>query len=352
MKKTLQRLGMVTVGLSLCLWSCDKQDVNVQPNEATASIVPKVKEKIDFYVVEGRLKFETVDDFKAALAKTSTLQEIEIWEQQAGFTSLDEAYKEFLSKNYEGLIPKEYDDVAKIIIDNDGGKSYEMGLTMPSLSVLVNRDGLVQVGEEVMKFSDENLKITDVKYIQELETNVKSSHVKVNKVIQGEIMLKNAKGERIKDYTWETYNWWHYPKPSGYADRRFQSRIYAKTVNAGQYYIWDVGVEIVHQRNDFWGWASCDIDGWRWGSGYVTLQPNGYGSLVTQSNIIPSGSTWSGGTWAGYANYRRNITGVVYPSTTVPQTKLGILVQFRPGNIIGTTFGDQNLNYLSFDAAI
>lgn len=33
MKKTLQRLGMVTVGLSLCLWSCDKQDGLVQPNE-------------------------------------------------------------------------------------------------------------------------------------------------------------------------------------------------------------------------------------------------------------------------------------------------------------------------------
>ncbi len=26
MKKTLQRLGMVTVGLSLCLWSCKEQD--------------------------------------------------------------------------------------------------------------------------------------------------------------------------------------------------------------------------------------------------------------------------------------------------------------------------------------
>jgi Protein of unknown function (DUF3103) len=33
MKKTLQRLGIVTVGLSLCLWSCDKQDKNVQPSE-------------------------------------------------------------------------------------------------------------------------------------------------------------------------------------------------------------------------------------------------------------------------------------------------------------------------------
>ncbi|MES2519324.1 MAG: hypothetical protein V4585_14520 [Bacteroidota bacterium] len=35
MKKTLQRLGMVTVGLSLCLWSCDKQDISVTPNDGT-----------------------------------------------------------------------------------------------------------------------------------------------------------------------------------------------------------------------------------------------------------------------------------------------------------------------------
>jgi Protein of unknown function (DUF3103) len=33
MKKTLQRLGIVTVGLSLCLWSCKEQDKNVQPSE-------------------------------------------------------------------------------------------------------------------------------------------------------------------------------------------------------------------------------------------------------------------------------------------------------------------------------
>ncbi len=33
MKKTLQRLGIATVGLSLCLWSCKEQDKNVQPSE-------------------------------------------------------------------------------------------------------------------------------------------------------------------------------------------------------------------------------------------------------------------------------------------------------------------------------
>ena len=40
MKKTLQRLGMVTVGLSLCLWSCDKQDKNVQPSEEITVLTP------------------------------------------------------------------------------------------------------------------------------------------------------------------------------------------------------------------------------------------------------------------------------------------------------------------------
>jgi hypothetical protein len=40
MKKTLQRLGMVTVGLSLCLWSCDKQDKIVQPSEEITVLTP------------------------------------------------------------------------------------------------------------------------------------------------------------------------------------------------------------------------------------------------------------------------------------------------------------------------
>ena len=39
MKKTLQRLGMVTVGLSLCLWSCKEQDKNVQPSEETVALI-------------------------------------------------------------------------------------------------------------------------------------------------------------------------------------------------------------------------------------------------------------------------------------------------------------------------
>jgi hypothetical protein len=38
MKKTLQRLGIVTVGLSLCLCSCDKQDKNVQPSKETVAL--------------------------------------------------------------------------------------------------------------------------------------------------------------------------------------------------------------------------------------------------------------------------------------------------------------------------
>jgi hypothetical protein len=40
MKKTLQRLGIVTVGLSLCLWSCKEQDKNVQPSEEIAVLTP------------------------------------------------------------------------------------------------------------------------------------------------------------------------------------------------------------------------------------------------------------------------------------------------------------------------
>jgi len=361
MKKTLQRLGIVTVGLSLCLWSCKEQGGILKPEDAT-SISPKIKEKIDFSVVDGRLKFETDEDFIAAFSKLSSEQEVKLFESIVGFTSLNKAYQAFLSKNHEGLIPAEYADVAKIFIDNDGRKSYERALKMSSLSALVNRDGLVQIGEKVMKFSDENVKITEAKYIRELETDIQSSHVKVNNVIQSKIISKIEKGARVTDFdvdwqkTWEVYDWWHYPKPSG-ADRRFQSRRYARTYNQGQYYLWGVGVEICHQRDDFWGWTSCNIDGWKWPSGYVTFESNGHAGSVAQSQIQPSRSTsWYGGSSpagkGGDANYNINIEGIFRPSGNVPQPQeeLGILVHFRPGYIVGQTYGDQILTYLSFDA--
>ena len=54
MKKTLQRLGIVTVGLSLCLWSCKEQDKNVQPSEDV--IAKELSQNEHFNRMEGVAK--------------------------------------------------------------------------------------------------------------------------------------------------------------------------------------------------------------------------------------------------------------------------------------------------------
>ena len=121
MKKTLQRLSIVTVGLSLCLWSCKEQDSVLQPTN-DVKVVSPVKD-IKFSVVEGRLKFETNEDFTAAIAKSSTQQGAKTWENLAGFTSLDEAYRDYVSKNADkviGEVSKEYDDAVFVLTDNEG----------------------------------------------------------------------------------------------------------------------------------------------------------------------------------------------------------------------------------------
>jgi len=53
MKKTLQRLGIVTVGLSLCLWSCKEQGGNIEPN------ITKSSPTINAVIEDGRMKFKT-----------------------------------------------------------------------------------------------------------------------------------------------------------------------------------------------------------------------------------------------------------------------------------------------------
>lgn len=57
MKKTLQRLGIVTVGLSLCLWSCKEQDELLKPSEDGTAVVKEA------FLKDGRLVFDSKESF-------------------------------------------------------------------------------------------------------------------------------------------------------------------------------------------------------------------------------------------------------------------------------------------------
>ncbi len=57
MKKTLQRLGMMTMGLSLCLWSCIGQDGILKPSEDGRAIAKEA------FLKDGRLVFDSKESF-------------------------------------------------------------------------------------------------------------------------------------------------------------------------------------------------------------------------------------------------------------------------------------------------
>ena len=366
MKKTLQRLGIVTVGLSLCLWSCKEQDSILKPEDATSNIkvAPKIKENIDFSVVDGRLKFETMEDFKGAVAKMATLKEIKEMEQKGGFTSMNEAYKEFCdhdikgSKKSERVINKEYDDVVVITKDNLGKKNFKMALPVPGLAALVNKDGLVQIAGNVLKFSDEAVKITEVQYKDELELNSISSHVTINKVNKhlGEARTSKS-GKILADWDNDTYI--GYPVWSGFAARRWRVRKMFHDYNIGYTpfvgftYMYFCGVEVENQRDNWASWGSVWLDGWEWGSGSASVNevydPVTFEKISATSSL---GNVWPTA-WGPSNGIQEHNTEKIFRGTagffetTVAWGEYGITAYGTSTNMASHSFGraeirDQN----------
>lgn len=254
----------------------------MKPEDAT-SISPKIKEKIDFSVVEGRLKFETMEDFKGAVAKTGTFKGIKELEQKGGFTSMNEAYKAFYSQDSEGsknperVVDKEYDDVVIITKDKLGNKNYEIALPFPALAGLVNNDGLVQIAGKVLKFSNDAVKIAEVQYKDELELSSASSHVTINKVNKHfEEPTSNKSGKVLAGWDSDTYI--SYPVWGGFSARRWRVRKKFDDYNLGWQignnsfiYLFFCGVEVENQRDNWASWGSVWLDGWEWGSGSASL---------------------------------------------------------------------------------
>ena len=363
MKKTLQRLGMVTVGLSLCLWSCKEQDEILKPEDATSNIkvAPKIKENIDFSVVEGRLKFETMEDFKGAIAKNINQQAMKKWEMNSGFTSTHEAYQEFYSQDVEGAkgskltIDKVYDDVVVIEKDRQGINNYKITIPYPALSCLTNKDGIVQIGNKVIKITSEDSRIADVKYINELEKNILSIHISVHK-INHLLKPQSVKNGKVLD-DWSESSYYDYSLGGGFAARRFEIRKDFVDINFGWNWNFDepkwtflymAGYRIEHQRDNWYGWGSVWIEGWSWGNGSADLTKSTLGTSVY--DIYPvTPTSWSSS--GGIVN--QNTEAIFLGSIGFFETGLfggnhGLDLNVQANDVNGYTPGQQNLGNLSF----
>ena len=366
MKKTLQRLGIVTMGLSLCLWSCKEQDGLLKPEDATSNIkvAPKIKENIDFSVVEGRLKFETMDDFKGALAKNINQQAIKKWEMNPGFTSTHEAYEEFYSHNVEGVrgtkltIDKEYDDVVINKKDKQGKDNYKITIPYPALSCLTNKDGVIQIGDQVIKITDEESRIADVKYVNELEKNVLSNHISIHKINQHLKPQSVKNGKVLDDWSETTHH--DYSLGGGFAARRFE--ITKKFVDIflgwnGSFdepkynFIYFSGLNVEHQRDNWYGWGSIWIEGWSWGSGYANLTKS---PVYTDVYDIYPFSPFNWNSSGGIVN--QNTESIFlgsfgfFESSSVGGTQ-GFKLELKSNDVKGYTPGQQDLNDIDFTIA-
>jgi hypothetical protein len=362
MKKTLQRFGMVTVGLSLCLWSCKEDNKPVQPSEiAVSKDIPKIKENIDFSVVDGRLKFETMEDFKGAVAKNLNQQEMKKWEMNSGFTSMSEAYRDFMKSDIEEgavginrIISQEFDDVITVEKDRMGKNNYSITLPYPALSCLTNKDGLIQIGNNVIKITNKESRIANVKYIDELKANTLSNHIEVHKINHNLGSQSNKNSKILND--WEDISYVPYYPGGGFANRRFKIHKYFDDIFLGwngdfdepEYnYVYATGIYIIHQRDNWYGWGSIWIDGWSWDAGSVNLEKT-Y-SNYTYPKIYP----FTSGSWGSSGGIVNINTEALFLGTYgfIADDGIGnhlLKVTADINNVKGYTFGQKDLDNLSF----
>ena len=360
MKKTLQRLGIVTVGLSLCLWSCKEQDGLVKPSEEVTSTFSKIKEKIDFSVVEGRLKFETNDDFSSAIAQASSPKGAKTWEDVSGFTSLGEAYSKYVIENAEkaiGEVNKDYDDAVFILTDNEGKKSYERTVTMPSLVALINQKGIVQIGDKILKISDEEVRITTLSFKSELELVSPSNHVKINKVTHGKLNEKSAKGAKVNS-EYNRHSSKEYSGIGGFSKRRVLYHKFATLYNIGYTFLWSIGCHMIHQRSNWNGWGNENVDNWSFDAGYAYINPNfPLAPYVTGTTFYYNQSSlnWSGNPNApGVADFWLYVDGQFNPPNSPNSPYYSLNMGFNPGIISAYTAGpgSVSINDLNFDTTL
>jgi hypothetical protein len=112
-----------------------------------------------------------------------------------------------------------YDDVIILKKDKEGRDNYEITIPFPALSCLANKDGIIQIGDKVIKITNDESRIADVKYLNELMVNAKSSNISVYKITQ-HLRPEGNKNAKILDDWSETYEQ-GYAVPGGFSARKF-----------------------------------------------------------------------------------------------------------------------------------
>ncbi len=162
---------LLLVGLLAGMNSCQKENL-VNPSETgfnedlqTTPTNAKIR------VVDGRLAFDSMEDFQRTKETLNESQdELEIWERQfAGFTSMRNAFDRLTVTESESMAERIEDYPFATIIERDGEKYFESPIPNPIIQSMVNKESMIQIGNEVYKFTYKNLFKTSIGNLSDLK---------------------------------------------------------------------------------------------------------------------------------------------------------------------------------------
>jgi hypothetical protein len=257
--------GVVLVSL---MSSCEHQVVNStkeSPIDASEGALS---------IEDGYLKFKSSETAQEVLVSLSRTEKIhDFLTKYPEFTSMYSSYNQLVNndigKSLESGTISDYEGSYRIIVGSDGLKEYTRAIVDQSLSAIVNQRGLVQIGDTLYKFSEEKTLKVHIRYKQDLFSS-SSGNVISKDVLHRSITINTQKNAKIlSDHNFADVEY----QPSGGASKR-RYRIMGWSTNywfPSNY--WSTGVNIKHQRQNWWGWGAENAQSIAL-SGYFTV--NGY----------------------------------------------------------------------------
>lgn len=188
--------------LVVLMAACHKE---YQKNQSEAS-------EPDFIMSQGMLVFKDENSFMEILKGLYSIQDkLDMWERSIpGFVSQRTWFEE-LAKD---KLPEELSDVDKykyvyaIVKEGDGALSMERNIYNDVLATLISKDGFIQIGDLVYRFTYERYYYTDIGNIEQLFVNkidVSSPDIKEKEIerefIFEDINVSDARGITVGECT-------------------------------------------------------------------------------------------------------------------------------------------------------
>ncbi|MFN4145177.1 MAG: hypothetical protein ACK4GN_05130 [Runella sp.] len=296
-------------------------------NEKTNDLAPNNAFREEYVSLQdGVLYFSSLEVFHKTLRNFEDKKLLNEWKKSfPNFKSLSDHFQEMVSKDI-GLLLKEgklqeYRYSYTVKKDEKGDNDYVCSIQDKSLASVVNKDGLIQIGNYLYRINDEKMLRTKIQYKSELLQNIQGRNVEIQQVEHSPIKLKKRNNARqtLDEYPGPFY----YTPWSGASERRFEPNYWAMQ------YCWlgykSTGLSLAHKRKNWWGWGAIDAQDWVGNSNGTWVY-----SVAESYSLYMNGSNPS----SSYEELRKSVSSSTCsgdPQGTVNFTQLQISVTGNDG---------------------